>query len=142
MVQVRQERAMYHIIVCQTTSKCEENGRENLPKANSCYVCSAHFTPDCCETSLKETFGIKTKKSLKPGSVPSIFPFLYRKPEREMSHKRKQIREKIARDEILIKYTYKQTRSIPFKHSNIIHILYTVYTRCNKVIHILYIHKM
>ena len=59
---------------------------------------AAHILPpDCCETSLKETFGIKTKKSLKPGSVPSIFPFLYRKPEREMSHKRKQIREKIAK---------------------------------------------
>ena len=28
--------------------------RDNLPKANSCYVCSVHFTPDCFEGSLKE----------------------------------------------------------------------------------------
>lgn len=69
--------------------------RMNLPKANSCYVCSAHFTPDCFEGSLKELFGMKTKKTLKPGSVPSIFPFLFRKPERELSHKREQTREKI-----------------------------------------------
>ena len=27
--------------------------RENLPNANSCYVCSVHFTPDCFEGSLK-----------------------------------------------------------------------------------------
>ena len=64
---------------------------DNLPKANSCYVCSAHFTPDCFEGSLKELFGMKGKKALKPGSVPSIFPFLHRKPERELSYKRAQI---------------------------------------------------
>ena len=39
--------------------------RENLPKANSCYVCSVHFTPDCFEGSLKELFGMKGKKALK-----------------------------------------------------------------------------
>ena len=77
--------------------------RENLPKANSCYVCSAHFTSDCFETSFKEMFGMQTKRSLKPGSVPSIFPFLSRKPEREILSKRKQILEKIAREEVLIK---------------------------------------
>ena len=75
--------------------------RENLSKANSCYACSAHFTPDCFEGPLKELFGMKGKKTLKPGSVPSIFPFLHRKPERELSHKtdkRAQMREKIAKD--------------------------------------------
>jgi hypothetical protein len=41
---------------------------------------------------------MKGKKALKPGSVPSIFPFLHRKPERELSYKRAQIREKIAKD--------------------------------------------
>ena len=62
--------------------------RDNLPKPNSCYVCSAHFMPDCFEGSLKDLFGMKAKKALKPGSVPSIFPFLKRKPERESSSKR------------------------------------------------------
>ena len=38
--------------------------RENLPKANSCYVCSVHFTPDCFEGSLKELFGMKGKRLL------------------------------------------------------------------------------
>jgi methionine aminopeptidase len=43
---------------------------------------------------------MKEKKALKPGSVPSIFPFLHRKPERELSYKRAQIREKIAKNEV------------------------------------------
>jgi hypothetical protein len=75
--------------------------RDNLPKANLCYVCSAHFIPDCFEGSLKELFGMKGKKALKPGSVPSRFPFLHRKPERELSYKRAQIREKIAKDKVI-----------------------------------------
>ena len=75
--------------------------RENLPKANSCYVCSVHFTPDCFEGSLKELFGMKGKKALKPGSVPSIFPFSQRKPKRESSYKRAQIKEKIAKDQVI-----------------------------------------
>jgi methionine aminopeptidase len=75
--------------------------RDNLPKANLCYVCSAHFTPDCFKGPLKELFGMKGKKALKPGSVTSIFPFLHRKPERELSYKRAQIREKIAKDEVI-----------------------------------------
>ena len=37
--------------------------RENLPKANSCYVCRVHFTPDCFEGSLKELFGMRQKGS-------------------------------------------------------------------------------
>jgi hypothetical protein len=76
--------------------------RENVPKANSCYVCSTHFTPDCFESSLKELFGMKGRNSLKPGSVPSIFPFLHRKPNREISYKRAQIREKIVKDEVIV----------------------------------------
>ncbi|XP_028410284.1 THAP domain-containing protein 1-like [Dendronephthya gigantea] len=73
--------------------------RDNLPKANSCYVCSAHFAPECFESSLKELFGMKTKKALKAGSVPSIFPFVHRKPGRESSQKREINREKIRRVE-------------------------------------------
>ena len=72
---------------------------ENLPKPT--YVCSAHFTPDSFEGSLKELFGMKSKKALKAGSVPSIFPFLQRKPERELSYKRAQIKEKIAQVQVL-----------------------------------------
>ena len=75
--------------------------RENLPKPNSCYVCNAHFTPDSFEGSLKELFGMKSKKALKAGSVPSIFPFLQRKPERELSYRRAQIKEKIAQVQVL-----------------------------------------
>ena len=74
--------------------------RDNLPKANSCYVCSAHFAAECFEGSLKELFGMKTKKTLKAGSVPSIFPFVHRKPERQSSQKREKIREKIRRVEV------------------------------------------
>lgn len=74
--------------------------RDNIPKPNSCYVCSDHFTPDCFSTSLKEIFGMKSKKILKPSSVPSIFPFLNRKPERKMSHRREQMRDRIARHEV------------------------------------------
>ena len=37
--------------------------RDNLPKANSCYVCSAHFAAECFEGSLKELFGMKTEKN-------------------------------------------------------------------------------
>lgn len=79
--------------------------RENLPKSNSCYVCSVHFAPDCFEFSLKLTCGQKTKKSLKPGSIPSIFPFSFQKPKRELSQKRIQkrdrIRDEIAKKEVL-----------------------------------------
>ena len=75
--------------------------RENLPKPNSCYVCSAHFTPDCFELSLKEMFGIKCTKALKPGRVPSIFPFSSHKPECVLSHKRPQIKEKIAQVQVI-----------------------------------------
>ena len=76
-------------------------GRENLPKANSCYVCSTHFTPDCFQNSLKELFNMKAKKTLKPGSLPSIFSFIKRKPERELSSNRAQTREKNARQQVL-----------------------------------------
>ncbi|XP_046863134.1 peroxynitrite isomerase THAP4-like [Xenia sp. Carnegie-2017] len=72
--------------------------RDNIPKPNSCYVCSDHFTPDCFSTSLKEIFGMKSKK-IEPSSVPSTFPFLNRKPERKMSHRREQMRDRIARHE-------------------------------------------
>ncbi len=74
---------------------------ENLPKPNSCYVCSTHFTPDSFEGSLKEMFGMKGKKALKPGSVPSIFPFLQGKPERELSYKRAQIKENIVQIQVI-----------------------------------------
>ena len=74
---------------------------ENLPKPNSCYVCSAYFTPDSFEGSLKEMFGMKGKKALKPGSVPSIFPFLQRKPKCELSYKRAQIKENIAQIQVI-----------------------------------------
>ena len=62
--------------------------RYNPPKHNSCYVCSEHFTPDCFEHSLKQAFGKKTPRRLKPGSVPSIFPFAPRQSERETSKRR------------------------------------------------------
>ena len=56
---------------------------------------------------------MKAIKKLKPGSVPSLFPFMSRKPERELSQKRLQkrdiIREKIAKDEVRSKYVYKLT---------------------------------
>lgn len=78
--------------------------RENIPKENSCYVCSVHFTPDCFEFSLKLPCGQKTKKILKSGSVPSIFPFSSRKPGRILSQKRIQkrdnIEDKIAQDKV------------------------------------------
>ena len=77
--------------------------RENLPKTNSCYVCSTHFTSDCFETCFKEMFGMQTKRPFKPGNVPSIFPFLSRKQGGEISSKRKQILEEIAREEVSIK---------------------------------------
>ena len=44
---------------------------------------------------------MKGKKALKPGSVPSIFPFLKRKPERELSYKRAEIKEKFAQVKVL-----------------------------------------
>ena len=44
---------------------------------------------------------MKGKKALKPGSVPSIFPFLQRKPKRELSYKRTQVKEKIAKDQVI-----------------------------------------
>ena len=44
---------------------------------------------------------MKGKKGVKPESVSSIFPFLHRKPERELSYKRAQIGEKIANDEVI-----------------------------------------
>ena len=75
--------------------------RENLPKPNPYYVCSAHFTADSFEGSLKELFGMKGQKALKPGSVPSIFRFLKRKPERELSYKRAEIKEKFAQVKVL-----------------------------------------
>ena len=75
--------------------------RDNIPKPNSCYVCSAHFTGDCFETSLKETFNISTKKTLKPGSIPSIFSFSHDRPTvRLISQKREKIREKKSREEV------------------------------------------
>jgi hypothetical protein len=77
--------------------------RDNLPKANLCYVCSSHFTTVCFEGSLKELFGMKGKKALKPGSVPLIFLFLHCKPEHKLSCKRAQVREKIAKDKVISK---------------------------------------
>ena len=44
---------------------------------------------------------MKGKKALKPGSVLSIFPFLKPKPERELSYKRVQIKEKFAQVKVL-----------------------------------------
>ena len=44
---------------------------------------------------------MKSQKALKPGSVPSLFPFLQRKPKRELSFKRTQIKEKIAKDQVI-----------------------------------------
>ena len=49
----------------------------------------------------KELFAMKGKKALKPGSVPSIFPFLQRKPKCELSYKRTQVKEKIAKDQVI-----------------------------------------
>ena len=44
---------------------------------------------------------MKGKKALKPGSVPSIFPFLQHKPKRELSYKRTQVKKKIAKDQVI-----------------------------------------
>ena len=40
------------------------------------YLCSEHFTEDCFEvdSAIAAQFGIKKRKALKPGAVPSIFP--------------------------------------------------------------------
>ncbi|XP_046856134.1 THAP domain-containing protein 1-like [Xenia sp. Carnegie-2017] len=93
--------------------------RENLPKANSCYVCSAHFTPDCFQNSLKELFNMKAKKTLKPGSLPSIFPFIKRKQERELSSNRAQTREKNARQQEV--WSLLEQSNEPRESSNIEH---------------------
>ena len=39
------------------------------------YLCSEHFTKDCFEvdSAIAAQFGIKKRKALKPGAVPSIF---------------------------------------------------------------------
>ena len=44
---------------------------------------------------------MKGKKTLKSGSVSSIFLFLKRKPEREFSYTRAQIKEKFAQVKVL-----------------------------------------
>ena len=44
---------------------------------------------------------MKGKKALKPESVLSIFPFLQRKPKRELSYKRTQVKKKIAKDQVI-----------------------------------------
>ena len=40
------------------------------------HLCSEHFTEDCFEVDsvIAAQFGIKKRKALKPGAVPSIFP--------------------------------------------------------------------
>ena len=52
----------------------EKTLRKNPSKLDSCYVCSVHFEPECFESSLKHMFGQKTKKKLKAGAIPTIFP--------------------------------------------------------------------
>ena len=66
--------------------------RDNPPQYKSCYVCSMHFTSDCFETSLMESFGMKSKARLKEESIPSIFPFQEQKNERLSSQSRLQKR--------------------------------------------------
>ena len=51
--------------------------RDNLPPLDYSYVCSDHFTSDCFENDLKAKLMPETKfkRSIIPGSVPSLFPF-------------------------------------------------------------------
>ena len=93
----RQKGVIYRIIVYQMTSIYAERGLDvfvvkiYLKQTHAMFV--AFILPP---TVLKNP-----KKALKPGSVPSIFPFLQRKPKRELSYKRTQIKEKIAKDQVI-----------------------------------------
>jgi len=63
--------------------------RKNPAKRDSSYVCSVHFMPDCFQTSLKHLCGQQNKKTLKPGSIPTIFPHTGNKCERFNSIQRR-----------------------------------------------------
>ena len=86
---------IYRIIVYQMIRIHAERGSNVFVVKIYQNETRAHFTADSFEGSLKEFFGMKSKKALKPGSVPSIFPFLKRKPEREFSYKRAQIKKSL-----------------------------------------------
>ena len=67
--------------------------RQNPRSGNSCYVCSAHFTNDCFETSFKYLCGQKIKNALKPGAIPTIFPRIRPKRERQNTIQRRRRQE-------------------------------------------------
>ena len=37
------------------------------------YLCSDHFTEDCFEVDFSSKFGIKKRRQLRPGAIPTIF---------------------------------------------------------------------
>ena len=78
--------------------------RDNPPQDKSCYVCSMHFAPECFEASLMDSFGMKSKTSLKRESVPWIFPFQEPKNERVSSQSRLQKRNKVETEQVCFLY--------------------------------------
>lgn len=78
-----------------------KTSRLNPGKENSCYVCSSHFTQDCFEVSYKHLCGQKSKKVLKPGSIPTIFPHTRQKLERY-----KTIQRLCKRDKTKVNHIY------------------------------------
>lgn len=71
--------------------------RANLPPLQYCYVCSDHFEDSCFEVDLMEQLtGVKRKRRLKAGAIPSLFNFVKpakRRTTTENRLKRKQQQE-------------------------------------------------
>jgi len=71
--------------------------REVLPK--KVYICSEHFTEDCFDVSSKlqfEMMGIKKRRKLLPGSIPTLFKYREEKQRKSMAVKKRQNLEMVS----------------------------------------------
>ena len=72
--------------------------RADLVVSKNSRLCSEHFTPDCYERDLKaEILGLKSRSTLKPGAIPTVFSHL-RPSKRPRLSSEKRSEEKVRKE--------------------------------------------
>ena len=89
--------------------------RENPLNIDNCFVCSAHFTPDCFEEIKPSALlpGYRSRPRLKPNSIPSIFPQSKPETPRTTCRRRMQVRAEQAKREVAISIILPMNRVKP-----------------------------